>query len=89
MTTIEAAMQDAFVYSFPLNEVASTRYVATQSPLNVNHHPVGSLVHQRALNYHNSRQVTPPNNDTFYSSAWLDLANGHVELSLPRIERID
>ena len=85
MTTIDAAMQEAFVYSFPLYEMARTRYVATQFPLNVNRQPVGSLVHRRALSDHNSRQVTTPNNDTLYSSAWLDLANGPLELSVPRI----
>ena len=85
MTTLDPAMQDAFVYSFPLYEMARTRYLATQFPLNVNRQPVGSLVHRRALSDHRSRQVTTPNNDTLYSSAWLDLANGPVELSVPRI----
>ena len=85
MTTLDATMQDAFIYSFPLYEMARTRYLATQFPLNVNRQPVGSLVHRRSLSDHRSRQVTTPNNDTLYSSAWLDLANGPVELSVPRI----
>jgi hypothetical protein len=36
--------------------------------------------HVRRLADHASRAVTTPNNDTLYSSAWLDLRAGPVEV---------
>ena len=39
--------------------------------------------HTRKLADHTSRAVTAPNNDTLYSSAWLDLSGEPLILSVP------
>jgi hypothetical protein len=44
---------------------------------------VNRITHRRTLADHGSRQVTAPNNDTVYSSAFLDLAPGPVLLDAP------
>jgi hypothetical protein len=41
------------------------------------------LTHRRTLSDHTHRVVTAPNNDTLYSSAFLDLAGGPVLLTAP------
>src|SRR6185503_14725837 len=41
------------------------------------------FTHARNLAGPESRAVTAPNNDTVYSSAWLDLTQGPVTLTLP------
>ena len=41
------------------------------------------LTHRRTLSDHTHRVVTAPNNDTLYSSAFLDLAGGPVLLAAP------
>lgn len=40
--------------------------------------------HRRMLSDHSNRGVTMPNNDTLYSSCWLDLAGGaHADVDVP------
>lgn len=41
------------------------------------------IVHGRQLLDHTSRAVTAPNNDTIYSSSFLELSGGAVELNIP------
>jgi len=43
------------------------------------------LIHRDALSGPRDRSVTTPNNDTLYSMAFLDLAGGPVELTLPAL----
>ena len=43
------------------------------------------LTHRRTLSDHTHRVVTAPNNDTLYSSAFLDLAGGPVTLTAPDV----
>jgi hypothetical protein len=72
------ASRDAYLYTLPLIEMAGARqrqYAAGGSP-NV-------FAHRRRLADHTSRSVTTPNNDTLYSSAWLDLSRGPVTLGVP------
>ncbi|MBI3207726.1 MAG: DUF1254 domain-containing protein [Candidatus Solibacter usitatus] len=45
------------------------------------------FAHARALATHESRGVVAPNNDTLYSTAWLDLAAGALVLHLPAAKR--
>ncbi len=74
-----ALARDAFRFGFPIYEMARTRAAAiTRQPINV-------LVHRRTLANDTSREVTTPNNDTLYSSAWLDLSNGPVILTMPAL----
>lgn len=74
-----ALARDAFRFGFPIYEMARTRSAATALlPTNV-------LGHRRALSDATSRWVTTPNNDTLYSSAWLDLSRGPVILTVPAL----
>lgn len=45
------------------------------------------LAYRQTLADHTSRNITTPNNDTLYASAWLDLTNGPVTLSIPTGEQ--
>jgi hypothetical protein len=75
------ASRDAYLYTLPLIEMAGARQrlaVATRAAAQLN-----EFTHQRRLADHTSRSVTTPNNDTLYSSAWLDLSRGPVSLSMP------
>jgi hypothetical protein len=79
--TVEAA----FEYAFPLFEMARTRYNALDNPANPLRGRVNTLAHRRALSDHTSRAVTTPNNDTLYSSAWLDLSATPVRVSVAQM----
>ncbi len=83
MTAIDADLQAAFEYTFPLFEMARTRYLSVELAANPQR-GVNRLVHRRTLLDHKARAVTTPNNDTLYTSAWLDLSQGPIELALPR-----
>lgn len=73
--------QRAFFYGFPLYEQARieqerTGAVGKPGKLNV-------ISHRSQLMDHTSHQVTAPNNDTIYSSLFLELSGGPVELNVP------
>jgi len=72
--------RDAFLFSFPLYEMYRTRQSAlhAQRPI-----PPNMFAHRRHLTDDRARDVTTPNNDTLYSSAWLDLRGTALLLSLP------
>src|SRR5438045_2279026 len=76
---LRTAARDAWLYGLPTIEMATTRARALGglSP------GVNRFVHARRLAGPESRGVTAPNNDTLYSSAWLDLTQGPVTLTLP------
>ena len=74
-----AAARDAWLYALPLIEMATTRARVLSAPgaaINV-------LRHDRELTDHTKRWVTTPNNDTLYSSAFVDLTQGAVILTIP------
>ena len=72
--------RDAFIFTFPLYEMYRTRQIALggQRPAQPN-----MFAHRRILTDDRAREVTTPNNDTLYSSAWLDLRGTALLLSLP------
>lgn len=72
---LKGAAREAWVFALPLVEMAQAR-ARTAMKLN-------SFVHSRALATPASRSVTGPNNDTLYSSAWVDLTAGPVTLTIP------
>ncbi|MEW5684579.1 MAG: DUF1254 domain-containing protein [Pseudomonadota bacterium] len=74
---LKSAAREAWLYGLPLIEMATTR--ARSIPL------LGAnrFGHTRVLAGPKSRAVTAPNNDTLYSSAWLDLTKGPVTLTVP------
>lgn len=73
--------QRAFFFAFPLYEQARieqerTGAIGKPGKLNV-------ISHRSQLMDHTSHQVTAPNNDTIYSSVFLELSGGPVEMHVP------
>ena len=77
-TDLRAAAKEAWLYVLPLIEIATTRSRGAGFGGSVN-----AFAHMRNLANHRMRAVTTPNNDTLYSSAQIDLAEGPVTLTLP------
>lgn len=73
------AARDAWLYALPLIEMATTRARLLKAPGAA----INTLNHTRTLSDHTARWVTTPNNDTLYSSAFLDLTKGAVTLTIP------
>ena len=82
---LAAAARDAYIYAFPLHEMYRIRYQALYQPANPQRAAVNRFLHRRELSDHTSRRVTTPNNDTIYSSAFLDLSQGPLVLDVPDI----
>ncbi len=74
----EATARNAWLYALPLVEMAAARARIMKQGL-----PVNFLFHTRTLADHTSRNITTPNCDTLYSTAWLDLTQGPVTLTIP------
>ena len=68
--------RDLYLYGLAALEMARARERTMGPQPNV-------FRHVRAPASAASRRVTTPNNDTLYSSAWLDLRSGAVELDVP------
>jgi hypothetical protein len=75
---------DAYVYGYPLVTMELTRRVTTNvaDPKGA-HAPMGQFANLREYPTAAFRDVTAPNADTLYSSAWLDLTREPYVLSLP------
>jgi hypothetical protein len=71
---------DAFLYAFAPFEMARVARRSTAGPIGFNR-----FGHRATLADHAARTVTTPNNDTLYSSAWVDLTGGPVEMFVPDI----
>jgi len=79
----DAALRAAFYFAYPLYEFARSEQTLAQC---VGGPGMLNTVKQRAqLSDATSRNVTAPNNDTIYSSAFLDLSGGPVEVELPDV----
>jgi len=74
----------AYIYGYPLITMEMTRRVMTNvaEPKN-NHAPMGQFYNSRTYPDAAFRDVTAPNADTLYSTAWLNLAKEPYILSLP------
>jgi hypothetical protein len=75
---------EAYIYGYPLVTMEYTRRVMTNTaePKGT-HAPMGQFVRMREYPDAKFRDVTAPNADTLYSTAWLDLAKEPYVLSLP------
>lgn len=76
----------AYVYGFPVVEMYRTRYWALHDAKNKNRLIPNQFGHARNLLDHTYRGVVSPNNDTLYSSAWLDLSREPMVLELPAVK---
>lgn len=74
-TDIKTAAQEAYVYGLPLVLTDLTRIGGGK--------PVNEFNHSKAFPDHTFKLVVRPNNDTYYSSAFLDLGNEPQVLSIP------
>ena len=85
--TEEAALAigtDAYVYGYPLVTMEMTRRVMTNSAtVEGLRGPMGQFVNAREYPTAAFRDVTAPNADTLYSSAWLDVSKEPYVLSIP------
>ncbi|HLM13502.1 MAG TPA: DUF1254 domain-containing protein, partial [Reyranella sp.] len=75
----------ATIYLFPVYEMYRTRWQATVNEANPLRQRLNRFRHIAQLADHRARAVTTPNNDTFYSSAWLDLAIEPMFLTVPPV----
>lgn len=78
MADLKEAAREAWLYALPLIEIATTRSRMLGLGQQMN-----TFSHVRNLADHRHRAVTTPNNDTFYSTAQVDLSQGPVTISLP------
>ncbi len=79
---IEDPFERAFYYAFPLYEFARIQQDRTGA---IEGQPgrLNTIVHRAQLIDHTFRAVTAPNNDTIFSSAFLELSAGPVEIDAP------
>jgi hypothetical protein len=81
--TTSARIRDAFLFAFPVYEMMRTRQSSLEAAARSGRGGVNRFAHRRTLSDHSHRGVTTPNNDTLYSSAWLDLSAGPVMIDVP------
>lgn len=80
----EKAAIDAYIFGYPLVTMELTRKVMTNTVTAQGvHAPMGQFVLMRKYPDASFKDVTAPNADTLYSSAWIDLSNGPFVLSTP------
>jgi len=77
---LKAAARGAWIYGLPLIEMATTRARHLKGGAKLNTFGGG-----RSLADHTSRNVTTPNNDTLYLSAWVDLSKDCAKLTVPAL----
>ena len=81
---LTAAAREAWIFALPLIEMAQARQrMLTAQGENVQKAGLNSFGHSRKLVVPANRWITTPNNDTLYSSAWVDLTKGPVTLTIP------
>ncbi|MBS0273114.1 MAG: DUF1254 domain-containing protein [Proteobacteria bacterium] len=83
---IAALAAEAYTFGFPTLEMQRVRYSTVFGQQTRGRVPMNTFRHGRKLISADLREVTAPNNDTIYSSAWLDLSAGPIRLSIPATE---
>jgi len=76
----EGDFETAFDYAFPVYEFVRTEQERTGGNRAA---AMNRIAHRPSLMDYTSRQVTAPNNDTIYSSCFLELSGGPVEAEAP------
>ena len=77
--------REAFIYLYPLvtMEVTRRQAVSLQAGVRIAFGPANEFQHVRAYPPADFRSVVRPNFDTLYSSAWIDLTGGPVQVHVP------
>jgi hypothetical protein len=78
---LAGAARDAWLLALPVIEVAALR--ARPDPVSGKPSPLNRFRHARSLAGPMSRAVTTPNNDTLYSTAFIDTTTGPIALQVP------
>jgi hypothetical protein len=75
---------DAYVYGYPLVTMEMTRRIMTNmATVEGTRGPMGQFIKLRQYPDASFRDVTAPNADTLYTTAWLDVGNEPWVLSIP------
>jgi hypothetical protein len=75
---------DAYIYGYPLVTMEMTRSIMTNvATPQGNRGPMGQLIKARQYPDASFRDVTAPNADTLYTTAWIDVGNEPWVLSIP------
>ena len=75
---------EAYIFGYPLVTMEMTRRISTNvAKVEGTRGPMGQLVNLRSYPSASFRDVTAPNADTLYSTAWLDLSKEPYVFSLP------
>src|SRR5262245_43943162 len=78
---------DAYIYGYPLVTMEMTRRVVTNVPkLEGTRGPMGQLIKLRHYPDASFKDVTAPNADTLYTSAFFDVGNEPWVLSIPEMK---
>jgi len=79
-----AIAEEAYIYGYPLVTMEFTRRVMTNAAAPVGTRaPMGHLVRMREYPTAEFRDVTAPNADTLYTTAWVDVGTEPWVLSIP------
>src|SRR5215468_10471001 len=80
----KAIAVDAYVYGYPLVTMEMTRRVVTNvAKPDETHAPMGQLIRMRSYPTAAFREVTAPNADTLYTTAFFDVSKEPWVLSVP------
>jgi hypothetical protein len=85
MTNNQMTARDAYIYGFPLVLMDVSKQVMTHGKPGESDWkaPLNQFAHPRTFPDDTFTDVVTPNVDTLYSSAWLDLSQGPIVLSVP------
>lgn len=79
--SLSAIAEDAYIWAYPMLQNYQTLYRMTVH----GDRKLNELSHRRKLLDPSFKTIVGPNNDTLYSSAWLDLRHGPVRITVPPI----
>lgn len=79
----EALARDVFLLAYPATETMRTLESLERRAQANGRSVLNTFLHRSSLAGPMERQVTAPNNDTLYSTAWLDVSKGPVMLIIP------
>ncbi len=83
--TLRELARRATIYLFPVCEMYRARWRATVDETNPQRQRLNRFRHEPTLADARTRDVTTPNADTLYSSAWLDLSMEPLFLTVPPV----
>lgn len=78
---------DAYIYGYPLVTMEMTRRIMTNvATAGGSRGPMGQIIKARTYPNASFRDVTAPNADTLYTTAWVDLSKEPWVLSIPEMK---